>query len=167
MTVQMSNSKISSEKTIKELKVTPIRNGTVIDHIEKGMALKVLKILGISGVEDYVVTVAMGVPSKNTSRKDIVKIEDRELDENELNKIALIAPTATINIVRDYTIERKHEVELPDVVEGILTCENSNCISNQKNEPVDGKCIVISRNPVLLRCYYCDREQIDIVARIR
>jgi aspartate carbamoyltransferase regulatory subunit len=150
---------------MRKLKVTPIRNGTVIDHIEEGMALKVLRILGITGEYESVVSVAMHVPSGKMGRKDIVKIEDRELDAQELNKIALIAPNATYNIIRDYRVKKKHRVQVPPMVEGILRCGNPNCISN-KREPVQSKSVVISKRPLRLKCYYCEREQIEIEKNI-
>jgi aspartate carbamoyltransferase regulatory subunit len=150
---------------MKEFKVMPIKDGTVIDHITPGMALKVLKILGITGSGDAIVSVAMNVPSAKCKSKDIVKIEDRELEHEELNKIALIAPRATFNIIRDFSVGKKHTVEIPDTVEGIVKCENPNCISNKK-EPIIPKCIVKSKMPVELKCYYCDRDITDIISNI-
>ena len=88
---------------MKELKVTPIKDGTVIDHITPGRALKVLRILKIPESTSSVVSVAMNVSGK-MGKKDIVKVENRELDPKELDKIALIAPKATINIIRDYEV---------------------------------------------------------------
>ena len=85
---------------MKEFKVMPIKDGTAIDHITPGMELKVLKILGITGMKESIVSVAMNVPSGKCERKDIVKIENRELAPHEINKIALIAPNATFNIIR-------------------------------------------------------------------
>jgi len=152
-----------------EFKVTPINNGTVIDHIEQGMALKVLKILGITGKRGSVVSVVMNVPSKMSGLKDIVKIEDREVAPEELNKIALIAPNATINFIKNSTVTRKHHVELPDILEGIVKCSNPNCISNKEkpSEPVEGRTIVDCKSPLILRCYYCDRELENILKNIR
>ena len=150
---------------MKEFKVMPIKNGTAIDHIEPGMALKVLKILGITGSRESIVSVAMNVPSAKRERKDIVKIENRELDPHEINKIALIAPDATFNIIRNFNVDKKHKVEIPDIIEGIVKCENSNCISN-KAEPVKPKCVVISKIPVKLKCFYCDRMISDIIKNI-
>jgi aspartate carbamoyltransferase regulatory subunit len=150
---------------MKAFKVSPIRNGTVIDHINEGMALKVLKILNITGSGKSIVSVAMNVPSEKCEMKDIVKIEDRELEPRELDKIALIAPNATVSFIRDTEIADKHRVNLPDVVEGILKCSNPNCISN-KSEPVESKAVVTNRDPVALKCYYCDRDQEDVVGNI-
>jgi aspartate carbamoyltransferase regulatory subunit len=150
---------------MKEFKVMPIKSGTVIDHITPGMALKVLKILNITGRSDSIVSVAMNVPSKKCNRKDIVKIEDRELAPEEINKIALIAPSATFNIIRNFNVGNKHKVELPDTVEGIVRCENPNCISN-KSEPITPKSIITSKSPVELKCFYCDRNITDIISNI-
>jgi aspartate carbamoyltransferase regulatory subunit len=102
------------------------------------------------------VTIAMNVKSSQMGAKDIVKIEGRELESRELDKIALIAPNATINIVREYEIVEKGQVKLLNNVKGILKCPNPNCITNTA-EPVISKFYVINTEPLMLRCYYCER----------
>lgn len=152
---------------MKELKVQPIRNGTVIDHIAPGQALRVLRILGIPRPgSTSTVLAAMSVPSRHAPGgiKDIVKIEDRELDEREVSKIALIAPNATINIVRDYEVTRKDVVRLPEKVQGLVKCPNPNCVTN--HEPVKSTFMVASAAPVRLQCGYCDREIADVAEHI-
>lgn len=146
---------------MKEFKVTPIRNGTVIDHIQVGTALKVLRIIGVKEDVSSTVSVLMHVPSKKAGWKDIVKIEDRELDPKELDKIALISPDATINIIRDYNVAEKFVVEVPKRIVGIMRCSNPGCITN-KNEPVEPEFVVESKKPIALRCVYCDRTTTDI-----
>ncbi|HEC76429.1 MAG TPA: aspartate carbamoyltransferase regulatory subunit [Thermoplasmatales archaeon] len=150
---------------MKELKVQPIKDGTVIDHIAPGNALKVLKILGITETQpDSVISIAINVTGKR-GKKDIVKIENRELDTKEVDKIALIAPNATINIIRNTEVVEKRRVEVPDEIVGIVKCANPNCISNMK-EPVESKFIVKSKNPLRIKCYYCEREPDDISSQI-
>lgn len=144
---------MSSEK----LAVSKIRWGTVIDHIPAGYALKVLSILGIQGNEGYRVAVIMNVESSKLGRKDIVKVEERELRPDEVNRIALIAPTATINIIRDYEVYKKLKVEIPEVIEEILKCGNPTCITNQPREPVKPRFKLVCRAPVKLQCVYCGR----------
>lgn len=90
-----------------ELKIKAIENGTVIDHISANKSLHILKILGLPDSETHNVTIAMNVSSKEIGRKDILKIENRELDHKELNQIALIAPKATINIIRNFETIKK------------------------------------------------------------
>ncbi len=138
----------------KEMRVRPIKNGTVIDHITAGQALNVLKILGISGTTTAVVSVAMNVPSKAMGSKDIVKVEDRELEQEEVDRVSLIAPNATINIIRDFEVIEKYRVDLPERLEGVMKCDNPNCISNT-SEPVISK-FTVNKKPVELRCIYCD-----------
>lgn len=150
---------------MKDFRVTPIRNGTVIDHIDCGQALKVLRIIGVTGNVSSTVSVLMRVPSKRDGWKDVVKVEDRELDPREVDKISLIAPKATINIIRDFNVSEKYKVTMPDVVRGIVKCGNPNCITN-KNEPVEPQFIVESKDPVVLRCFYCDRIQEDFADRL-
>lgn len=148
---------------MKEIKVAPIRNGTVIDHITAGQALNVLKILGVNENNiDSTVSVALHVPSKKEMGwKDVVKVEDRELYPNDVDKIALIAPDATIGIIRDYFVAEKYKVTLKDTIVGLARCSNPNCITNM-GEPVEPQFAVISREPPTLRCVYCDRILINI-----
>lgn len=138
----------------EELRVSKIRNGTVIDHITGGHALDVAKILGITGREKKVITIAINVPSKRFKRKDIVKIEGRGLNPDEVHKIALLAPYATINIIRNYKVIEKQMVKLPSLIESIIECTNPACISNS-NEPVRAKFYVEREDPLLLKCHYC------------
>jgi len=142
------------EAGARELRVSKIREGTVIDHITGGHALDVVKILGITGREKGPITIAINVPSKRHRTKDIVKIEGRELKPQEVHKIALLAPHASINIIRDYNVVKKQEVKLPNVIENIIKCANPACISNS-NEPVKTKFYVESEEPLSLKCHYC------------
>jgi aspartate carbamoyltransferase regulatory subunit len=148
---------------MRDVKVTPIKNGTVIDHITPGMALNVLKIIGIAESSAHsTVSVLMHVPSRKEKWKDIVKVEDRELDKEQVDKIALIAPSATINIIRNYNVVEKHHVEPPSEVVGLVRCENPSCITNKVREPVKSRFSLVSRDPLILKCHYCDRETHDI-----
>jgi aspartate carbamoyltransferase regulatory subunit len=148
----------------EELYVKKIRDGTVIDHIAPGHALDVLRILNINGKEGIVVSIAMNVSSKRFGKKDIVKIEERQLAPQELDKIALIAPNATINIVKDYSVTKKEKVHLPDTITGIVRCANPACISNSK-EPVVSNFRVESSGPLIMRCRFCGRimEKDDVL----
>jgi aspartate carbamoyltransferase regulatory subunit len=143
------------KKNKEELRVRSIKNGSVIDHITAGNALNVLKILDIIGTTKAIVSVAMNVTSKRLpyGRKDIVKIEDRELIPSEVDKIALIAPQATINIIRDYEVVQKNSVVLPDIITHVVRCPNLNCISNSA-ERVYSKFKVL--DSLALRCSYCE-----------
>ena len=151
----------------KELRVSKIKDGTVIDHIRGGYALDVVKILGITGKEKRVMTIAINVPSKSFGVKDIVKIEGKALSPQEVNRIALVAPHASINIVRDYAVVEKLEVKLPSTIEGIVKCANPCCISNAE-EPVTSKFHVKSEEPLLLKCHYCGvtLEQADVLGKL-
>lgn len=147
-----------------ELRVQKIQEGTVIDHISAGHALSVLKILGITGHEDYVVSIAMNVPSRKLGRKDVVKVEGRELNPNEVDRIALVAPRATINIIRNYVVEEKQKTKLPKVIRGIITCANVTCITNS-DELAEPIFFVETEDPLRLRCHYCNRilEESDVL----
>ena len=146
-----------------ELRVSKIRNGTVIDHVQGGQALNVLAILGIDGSEGLGVSVGMNVPSDRLGHKDIVKVEGRELSSSEVDVLSLIAPEATINIVREFDVVEKTRVTRPERVVGVLSCPNRNCITNA-DEPVDTRFTVITNG---VRCEYCSTVvRADIAAHI-
>ncbi|HIH71772.1 MAG: aspartate carbamoyltransferase regulatory subunit [Thermococcaceae archaeon] len=138
---------------MKELKVSAINKGTVIDHIPAGRGLKVLEILNLP--EDSTILVAINVRSEKLGKKDIIKVEGKILSEEEVNKIALIAPSATVNIIDNWEVVEKRNVEVPDEIVGIINCANPNCITHY--EEVKPKFKVISKRPLKLKCYYCER----------
>ena len=141
----------------KELKIKAIENGTVIDHITANKSLHILKILGLPDCATQNVTIAMNVSSKENGRKDILKIENRELDAIELNQVALIAPKATINIIQNFEPVKKYTVGLPNMITGILKCTNPKCITNYENEPITPLFNVIEKYPPVVRCHYCEK----------
>ena len=151
--------------TKSELKIRAIENGTVIDHITANKALHILKILGLPDGDTKNITIAMNVSSAEIGRKDILKIENRELDHEELNQVALIAPNATINIIRDFKPIKKDKIVLPEKISSILKCTNPKCITNYENEPITPKFNVIEKYPPVVRCHYCEKliktEDID------
>lgn len=137
---------------MKELKVDAIKEGTVIDHIPAGKALKVLSLLNYN--TDDVVTVGMNFNGKS-GKKDILKFENRELQKNDVDKIAVVAPTATINIINDYKVVKKFKVEVPDKLENLWDCPNPNCIT--KSEGKLTKFVVEDKSSIEIRCIYCER----------
>ena len=149
----------------QELKIKAIENGTVIDHITANKSLHILKILGLPDNETQNVTIAMNVSSNEIGRKDILKIENRELDHKELNQVALIAPKATINIIRNFEPVKKDKIILPDKITSIIKCTNPKCITNYENEPIKPIFNVINKYPPVVRCHYCEKliktEDID------
>jgi len=134
------------------LLVSPIRNGTVIDHITAGEALNVLKILGITGSTRECLSIATNVESKSRGKKYIVKVENRELRKEEVDRIALIASHAKINIIREYQVVEKKGVKIPKIIKGVVRCPNPGCITNS-SEPTESTFEVLAAG---LRCFYCD-----------
>ena len=136
------------------LLVRRIKNGTVIDHIDGGEALNVIKILGIVGTTLEALSIATNVPSRNMGKKDIVKISNRELSKEEVDRIALISPRATINIIRNFKVCEKQGVEIPTLIVGSVRCPNPGCIT-RTNEPIKSRFEVLPDGKGL-RCLYCD-----------
>ena len=140
-------------------RVTAIRNGTVVDHIPSGNAMQVIRILRINTDRATPVSLVMNVPSDKLGRKDVLKIEDRELDQEDLDRLALIAPEASIAIIRNHAVAEKMNVELADDLLNIAKCTFSNCITKNHREPLPQRMKVVSRDPLEVRCYYCGRGQ--------
>jgi aspartate carbamoyltransferase regulatory subunit len=139
-----------------KLIVSKIENGTVIDRIPPGKALRVLEVLGIDANYPYTVALAIRVASKKLSLKDVVKIKGKELTEKDIHKLSFIAPGATVNIIQSFEVQKKVELEIPEHVEEFIKCLNPNCVSNS-NEPITSSFDIISKEPLILRCIYCDR----------
>jgi aspartate carbamoyltransferase regulatory subunit len=140
----------------RQLLVRRIKDGTVIDHIESSKALLVLRTLNITGKEGNVITVALNVPSSKHNKKDIIKVENRFLEKNETNKLALIAPHATINIIKDYKLVEKRKIQLPDSIGGVFKCPNLKCVTNS-DEYIKPIINIIDKEKIILRCKYCFR----------
>ncbi len=141
----------------KTLKISKIKDGSVIDHISAGKALKVLSILKIDEKNTNSVSIGIRVPSGKMSFKDVIKIENRYLEKFEVDRIALIAPEASISIVKDYEVTKKYTVELPSRIVGIVKCHNANCITNVR-EPVSSEFSLVSKKPLVIRCNFCERN---------
>jgi aspartate carbamoyltransferase regulatory subunit len=140
----------------KELKVAALRNGTVIDHIPADKLYKVVYILHLDTCE-HQITIGNNLDSAKVGKKGIIKISDRAFEEDETNKIALIAPNAKINIIRDYLVVEKRPLTLPNEIREIVQCANPNCITN--NQPVTTRFHVQKQDiEVMLKCHYCERE---------
>lgn len=139
---------------MRQLQVSAIKDGTVIDHIDSKSTFKVASILNILE-EGRVVLIGMNLSSGQLGKKGIIKIEGKNLTQEEANKIALIAPDATLNIIKDYEVVEKRRVSLPEELIGIVKCFNPNCISN--HEKVKTHLHVTKKTPLRLRCHYCER----------
>jgi len=138
------------------LKVEMITDGTVIDHIKAGKGKRVLDLLSIDDKYPHLVALVMNVTSRKTGKKDIVKIAGIYVKDELANKVALVSPKATINIIKNSKVEKKHKVELPDKLEGITKCPNPNCVTN-----FEGKGDCTTKFDKIgdqdYKCYHCER----------
>lgn len=148
----------------EHIKVSALKQGTVIDHIPCGQVFTVIQILNIQNY-NRTMTIGVNLDSKKFGKKDVLKIEDRELTQEEANKLALVAPNATINIIKNCKVAQKIKVSIPDVVIGIR-CANPRCITRHDN--IKTKFSVLDKNTLKVKCYYCehvfDRE--DVIKNI-
>lgn len=148
----------------KELAVAALKHGTVIDHIPSSAVFKAVKVLGLEDTPGAV-TVGMNLESSLMGKKGIIKVADIEFDNDTLNRIALIAPSAVVNVIRDYEVVEKHPVALPDTIVGIVRCTNPKCVTN--HEPMRTKFDVVERAPrAIIRCRYCNHSVPGAEAKI-
>ncbi len=141
-------------KDKKQLQVSAIKDGTAIDHIPAKNLFKVISILGLDKIETPI-TFGTNLESKRLGKKAIIKISGIFFHEDEINKIALVAPDAKLNVIKDYEVVEKKVVELPDIIVGIAKCFNPTCITN--HEAIKTKFQVVSKKDVTLRCLYCEK----------
>ena len=139
-----------------ELIVRRISEGTVIDHIDEGKGLQVLNALGINGKDGSLITIALNVPSGKFKKKDIIKVENRFLKDDDTNKLAVIAPKATVNIIKNYKLVEKRRVALPNEIDRIFRCTNPDCITNS-SEHIESIMDVVDKEGLVLKCRYCSR----------
>jgi aspartate carbamoyltransferase regulatory subunit len=138
----------------KELKVSAIENGTVIDHIPALSVFQVIRILNLDNIANQIM-IGTNLDSQKLGKKGIIKVSNKYFESEEINKIALVAPTATLIVIKDYTVVYKAKVEIPDKIKKIVKCINPNCITNHENIPT--KFIVIDKADLKLQCHYCEK----------
>lgn len=148
----------------KELIVNAIKEGTVIDHIPAKDLFKVIRILDLENSHNQI-TFGTNMISNKLGKKAIIKIENKFFAQEEINKIALVAQDANLNIIKDYKVVEKMKVEIPDEIIGIVKCFNPKCITN--HEKIKTKFTVVSKTNVSLKCQYCEKitekENIEII----
>lgn len=138
----------------KELVVRALENGTVIDHIPADKLFQIVNILHLDTLTDQI-TIGNNLSSSKLGKKGVIKISGKYIDPHELNKIALIAPSARINIIKDYQVVEKNECVIPDEVHDVLQCVNPMCITNKQN--VTTHFHVVNKENRTVKCHYCER----------
>lgn len=142
------------ENEQEKMKIQKIENGVVIDHIPSNKGMKVLALLGVDEKFPGTVSMVMHTKSSRLGHKDIIKIEDKQLADREINKLALIAPQATVNFVKNYQVVRKQVMGIPDAFEDVIRCPNSKCITANEGKP---RLDVEQKSPLRVRCHYCEK----------
>lgn len=139
-----------------KLQVEAIKCGTVIDHIPAQIGFKLLTLFKLTKT-DQRITIGLNLPSGEMGRKDLIKIENTFLTDDQVNQLALYAPQATVNRIDNYEVVGKSHPSLPDRIDTVLMCPNSNCISHA--EPVCSSFAVKKRDSdIALKCKYCEKE---------
>ncbi|MBU1974838.1 MAG: aspartate carbamoyltransferase regulatory subunit [Nanoarchaeota archaeon] len=142
-------------KVAKVDKIFRLRTGIVIDHIPAFKSFEVVELLGLDhpGEGNAVMAIGVNLKSKKHTAKDVIKVENMRICKEEINKISMIAPRATVSMIRDHKIKDKIRVKIPDVVEGLLKCPNHNCVTNF--EPVKTK---FHHNSGQMKCHFCEKS---------
>ncbi|WP_294070271.1 aspartate carbamoyltransferase regulatory subunit [Proteiniphilum sp. UBA1028] len=148
----------------KELQVAALENGTAIDHIPTDAVFKVVSLLQLQKLDNRI-TIGNNLNSNKIGKKGLIKVSDKFFREDEINRIALIAPNVNLNIIRNFDVVEKKKVVLPDEIIEIVKCNNPKCITN--NEPMKTRFHVIDKEKVELQCHYCElkvrKEEIELI----
>lgn len=140
----------------QELQVAALENGTVIDHIPSDKLFSVVSLLNLPSMQNNI-TIGFNLKSKKLGKKGIIKIADKFFTDEEINRIAVVAPNIRLNIIKKYDVAEKREVTLPDTLKAIVKCNNPKCITN--NEPMETLFHVVDKQQCVIRCHYCEKEQ--------
>src|SRR5690554_26724 len=147
----------------KELQVAALENGTAIDHIPTAAVFKVVSLLQLQQLNNRI-TIGNNLKSNKMENQGIIKVSDKFFREDELNRIALVAPNVNLNIIRDFEVVEKKKVVLPDEIVEIMKCNNPKCVTN--NEPMKTRFHVIDKEKVELQCHYCElkikKEEVEL-----
>lgn len=139
-----------------KLLVEAIADGTVIDHIPPGQAMNILRLFNFLS-RDTNITVGFKLRSGHHGLKDIIKISGVTFSPAEAEQLAILAPEATINQIRDYQVIDKYKPHLPREISGAFSCPNTNCITHEERAAVPRFRIFMQDDQVTLRCHYCER----------
>lgn len=140
----------------KQLKVSAIKDGTVIDRIPSHELFRVIDILGLA-TQDVQMTFGMNLDSKKLGKKAIIKIADKFFEDDDVNRIALVAPEAKLNIIKDYQVVEKRSLVVPEEIVGLVRCFNPRCVTN--HEPIPPRFTTLNTaKGLVLRCHYCEKE---------
>ena len=134
------------------LEITSLKNGIVIDHIKEGNGIKIFELLGLADLDDQVALI-LNAHSPSMGKKDIIKVENHH--DLNLDAVSIVDPSATVNIIKDEKVSEKRELELPEVIENVLTCQNPKCISTSERA-VTSRFILFKPEEKQYKCDYCD-----------
>lgn len=158
-TVPRRGSQTNEDKTT--MLVRKIPDGSVIDHIAAGKALSILRLLGNPQENGFTIAMVMNVTSSKMGKKDIVKVEGMEISQEQVQRLALIAPRASVNIVRSYRVVAKRNAVPPRTLRGILNCTATTCVSVREKDSAPSIFFISGRSPLRYRCKYCGRALDD------
>ena len=139
-----------------ELQITAIKDGIVIDHIPSDRTFKIFELLKLKDYQS-VILIAENIKSSSLGKKGLIKIENKKLCKEELGEIALIAPTATINIIENFAVIEKLTLEIPDVINDLIICNNPKCISNHEKIETKFHKVEITKDNHKFKCHFCEK----------
>lgn len=126
-----------------------IKDGTVIDHIKRGLGRKILELIGAS---NDVIVIGLNLDSPKFDKKDMLKYANRVLEEKNLQLIAALSPEATVSVIQDWKVVSKSNLSRPEIMTGVIKCPNPKCITN--HERVQTKMYTFPT----FKCFHCERS---------
>lgn len=135
------------------MNIDSIDHGIVIDHIEAGKGMEIVRLLGLEALT-CPVAVIRNARSNKSNKKDIIKIED-EIDI-DFDVLGFIDPNITVNVISGGHIIEKKRIAPPQQVVNVVQCKNPRCITSVER----GLKQVFRRvdEAAVYRCAYCEQE---------
>ena len=152
----MTNNSSSLDRNIeyKQMKLGRIRDGIVVDHIPPELCFRLINVLGLEKY-GHVLSSATNLNSGKMGKKGMIKISGKFLTEEEINKVAIVAPNVTMCTINDFKVNKKTRLKLPKKILGIVNCNNPNCITNV--DSIQTQFTVVQEPPLKIKCEYCER----------
>ena len=137
------------------LNVGKIEEGFVLDHIKAGKSLELYEHLQLDKL-DCTVAIIKNARSDKMGKKDILKMEC-DIDMLNLDVLAFIDHSITVNVIKNGEIVEKKELVLPKQIKNVIKCHNPRCITSIEQELPHIFYLADSEREIY-RCKYCDEK---------
>ena len=136
------------------MNIDSIVNGIVIDHIEAGKGMEIVRLLGLDSL-DCQVAIIKNAHSAKMGKKDIIKVA-ADIPVNT-DILGYVDPGVTVDVIRDGKLVDKKKMSLPEKLKGVIFCRNPRCITTTEQE-LPHIFTLTDPDTREYRCIYCEAK---------